>query len=122
MNWWLVLGAINGFLAIAAGAIGAHALAGRLDARDMKLFETAAYYQLAHALALLAVAWLAERSPGQRLPGVAGMSFLLGILLFSGSLYAIGLTGYRSFAPLAPFGGVCLLLGWLLLGACAWRR
>lgn len=114
MNWWILLAGLNGFLGVAAGAVGAHALQNRLDQRALELFETAARYQLFHALALVGVAWLAEHG-ATVWPKLAGGSFIAGILLFSGTLYVIALTGSRAFAFAAPFGGLFLLAGWLCL-------
>ena len=112
-----LLGAINAFLAVAAGAFGAHALKKRLDAEMLAIFETGARYHMYHALGLFAVAWMAQRCP----PGTqaAGWALLAGIVLFSGSLYALALTGVRGLGAITPFGGVAFLVGWALLGWAA---
>jgi uncharacterized membrane protein YgdD (TMEM256/DUF423 family) len=111
---FLALGAANAFLAVAAGAFGAHGLKARLAPDLLAVFETGARYHLFHALGLLAVGlWLAVR-PG---PGVAAAGWLLqaGILLFSGSLYALALSGVRGLGAITPIGGVAFLAGWAVL-------
>ncbi len=109
-----LLGSVLAFLAVAAGAFGAHALRGRLSPADLAIFETAARYQMYHALALLAVAWAAGRWPGG-LAAAAGWLFALGTLVFSGSLYLLVLTGARWLGAVTPLGGLALLAGWLAL-------
>lgn len=108
------LGALSAFLAVAAGAFGAHALKARLSADLLAVFETAARYQMYHALALLAVAWAAARWPGG-LTQWAGWLFVVGTVLFSGSLYALALTGVRWLGAITPLGGVAFLAGWVCL-------
>ena len=98
---------------MAAGAFGAHALRERLSPADLATFETAARYQMYHALALLAVGWLVER--GHPRAGLAGKLFLAGILLFSGSLYALTLGGLPWMGAVTPLGGVAMIAGWLAL-------
>ena len=114
------LGALSAFIAVAAGAFGAHALRARLDLGMLAVFETGARYQMYHALALLAVAWASGRWPG-RLTTVAGWSVVGGTVLFSGSLYAIALTGHRALGAITPLGGVAFLSGWLCLALGARR-
>jgi uncharacterized membrane protein YgdD (TMEM256/DUF423 family) len=115
------LGAASAFLAVAAGAFGAHALRSRLSADLLAVFETGVRYQMYHALALFGAAWLADRWPtGQ--PGWAGVCFVVGTVLFSGSLYALALTGQRWFGAVTPLGGVAFLAGWLLLAWAALAR
>lgn len=112
------LGAVSGLVAVAAGAFGAHALRARLDPSALAVFETGARYQMYHALALIAVAWAAARWPGPW-PGRAGWLFVAGTLLFSGSLYALALSGIRALGAVTPFGGVAFLAGWLCLALAA---
>lgn len=112
------LGAASGFLAVAAGAFGAHALRTRLAPDLLPVFETAARYQMYHALALLAVAWVAERWPGP-LPQWAGWLFVVGTVLFSGSLYALALSGVRWLGAITPLGGAAFLAGWICLALAA---
>lgn len=115
-----VLGTASGFIAVAAGAFGAHALKARLTPDMLAVFETGARYQMYHALALLAVAWAGARWPG-RLAAASGWCFVAGTVLFSGSLYAMTLTGVRGLGAVTPFGGVLFLAGWLLLALATWR-
>ncbi len=110
MNVWLCIAAINGGLAVAAGAFGAHGLQGRIDAQALQVFETAARYHMYHALAL-AVAALVMRDAAAGPATTAAAFFLAGILLFSGSLYLLALTGTKALGIVTPFGGLCFLLG-----------
>jgi uncharacterized membrane protein YgdD (TMEM256/DUF423 family) len=114
------IGAVSAMIAVAAGAFGAHALRDRLSPEHLAVFETAARYQMYHALGLLAVAWAATRWPGG-LSLWAGWLFAAGTLLFSGSLYALALTGTRWLGAITPLGGVAFLAGWLCLGLAASR-
>jgi uncharacterized membrane protein YgdD (TMEM256/DUF423 family) len=114
------LGALSGFIAVGAGAFGAHGLKARLTPDLLAVFDTGARYQMLHALALLAVAWAITRWPG-RAALASGWCFVAGTVVFSGSLYLLALTGVRSLGAVTPFGGVLLLAGWLLLALAAWR-
>jgi uncharacterized membrane protein YgdD (TMEM256/DUF423 family) len=115
MNIWLLIAAINGFLAVAAGAFGAHGLQGRLDAHAMQVFETGARYHMYHALAI-GLAALAARNPAAATGANAAAAFFLaGIILFSGSLYLLALTGTRTLGLVTPFGGLAFLVGWATL-------
>ena len=114
------LGAGSAFVAVGAGAFGAHGLRARLSPELLAVFETAARYQMYHALALLAVAWAVTRWPGA-LPQWAGWLFLAGTVLFSGSLYLLALTGIRWLGAITPLGGLALLAGWLCLLLAAAR-
>jgi uncharacterized membrane protein YgdD (TMEM256/DUF423 family) len=108
-----VLAALNGFIAVAAGAFGAHGLRKRLDADLLAIFETGARYQMYHALALFGAAWLISRDVAPARP--AAWLLLAGIVIFSGSLYALALTGVRGLGAVTPIGGLCFLVGWALL-------
>ena len=113
----LALAGIQGFLAVALGAFGAHGLKGRLagfadGAQRLAWWETAAQYHLAHALATGLAAYLVSRSTGSTAAQVAGFCFTGGVLLFSGSLYAMTLTGVRALGAVTPVGGLLLLVGW----------
>jgi uncharacterized membrane protein YgdD (TMEM256/DUF423 family) len=108
------LGALSAFIAVAAGAFGAHYLRGRLSADMLDIFEVGARYQMYHALAMLAVAWAYTRWPGF-LVIASGWLFILGTVLFSGSLYLLSLTGARWLGAITPFGGVAFLVGWVCL-------
>jgi uncharacterized membrane protein YgdD (TMEM256/DUF423 family) len=115
---FVALGALMAGLAVAAGAFGAHGLRNRLDADMLAVFETAARYQMYHGLALLAVAWAVGRWSGA---ATAGWLFVAGIVLFSGSLYVLSLSGVRWLGAITPFGGLCFLAGWAVLAWSAWR-
>jgi uncharacterized membrane protein YgdD (TMEM256/DUF423 family) len=114
------IGALSAFLSVAAGAFGAHALRARLSPEYLAVFETAARYQMYHALGLLAVAWAVARWPGA-LPQWAGWMLVAGTVLFSGSLYALALTGARWLGAITPLGGIAFLAGWLCLFLSAKR-
>mgnify|MGYP001544584375 CR=1 FL=1 len=114
------LGALSAALAVAAGAFGAHALKGHLSPEELAIFETGARYQMYHALALLAVAWAATRWPGPAVRA-AGWLFVVGTLFFSGSLYALALSGVRWLGAITPLGGLAFLAGWGCLAVGAWR-
>jgi uncharacterized membrane protein YgdD (TMEM256/DUF423 family) len=118
---FFALGAASGGLAVAAGAFGAHALKARLTPDLLAVFETAARYQMFHALALLAAAWAASRWPGWR-THAAGWCFVAGSVVFCGSLYALALSGVRALGAITPVGGVLLSAGWLLLALAVLRR
>ena len=122
MSKFLLLAAINGFLAVALGAFGAHGLRARLTADLMEAFQTAVQYHFYHALALLGVAVLTLHFPNAALPRASGYLFLAGIVLFSGSLYLLALTGVRWLGAITPLGGLGFLAGWLCLCAFALSR
>lgn len=115
------LGSISGGLAVAFGAFGAHTLKDRLTEDALSTFETAARYQMYHALALLAVAFALTRWPDSDLPVTAGWLFVTGTVLFSGSLYLLSLTDVRWLGAIAPLGGAAFIAGWACLALAAWR-
>jgi len=117
---WIALGALNAAIAIAAGAFAAHGLRERLDARSLEVFETAARYHMYHAFALVLAGLLASASAMRGVP-IAGWLFQAGIVLFSGSLYALALTGVKGLGAVTPFGGLAFLAGWLWLAWAAFR-
>lgn len=114
------LGALCALLGVALGAFGAHALRGTLSASDLDVFETGVRYQMYHALGLFAVAWASARWPDSPAP-MAGWLFVAGILLFSGSLYVMVLSGQRWLGAVTPLGGVSFLVGWAILAWAALR-
>ena len=118
MKIFVVLGALFGALSVAAGAFGAHALRSQLEPRMLEVFETAVRYQMYHALALFAAAWLVQQTeaPAAQL---AGWAFVAGILLFSGSLYAMIFTGVRGLGAITPIGGLAFMVGWAALAVAA---
>ncbi len=111
---FLVLGALNGFLAVALGAFGAHGLQHRIAPELLDVFQTGVQYHGLHVPALLATALLMLQHQSKPLIW-GGVLFLLGIALFSGSLYLLAITGFRQLGVITPFGGLALLLGWLAL-------
>ncbi len=113
---WLLIGALNGLLAVAAGAFGSHGLEAHVAPADLAAFRTAAQYHMYHALALLAVAWRAETDPGARSVALAGWAFFIGIILFCGSLYVLGASGSRLLVLMTPLGGLAFMTGWGALG------
>ncbi len=108
---FLGAGAVLGFLGVAAGAFGTHGLRDRLSPEMMNIFESAVRYQMVHALALLAVAWLADRSPSL-VVNLAGWFFVTGTVVFSGTLYVLSMSGVRGWGAVTPLGGLALLAGW----------
>lgn len=125
MRIWLFIGALNGALAVTLGAAGAHALDPSLVDAKRATFETAVHYHFIHALALLAVAALSPHVPpdsGGRRLAAAGAALTIGIILFCGGLYALSAFGIASGARVAPFGGMMLIAGWLLLASVAFTR
>ena len=117
---FFIIGALLAALGVGAGAFGAHALRARLTPELLTVFETGVRYHLIHALGLLAVAWAATRWPGQA-THAAGWLFLLGIVLFSGSLYGLSLSGVRALGAITPLGGVAFIAGWLTLAWAIWQ-
>jgi uncharacterized membrane protein YgdD (TMEM256/DUF423 family) len=117
---FFIMGAALAALGVAAGAFGAHTLRGRLTQDLLTVFETGVRYHLIHALGLLSVAWATTRWPGPAV-NAAGWLFLLGTLLFSGSLYALSLSGVRVLGAITPLGGVAFIAGWLALVWAVWQ-
>jgi uncharacterized membrane protein YgdD (TMEM256/DUF423 family) len=115
------IGALSGFVAVAAGAFGAHALRARLAPDLLAVFETGARYQMVHALALLLVAVVHAHRPVP-LVRAAGWLFTAGSVIFAGSRYALALSSIRALGAITPVGGVCFLAGWLCLATVFVRR
>jgi len=113
------LAAVNALVAVAAGAFGAHALKERLDAHRLEVFETAARYQMYHALGMFAAAWIASR--GVALAATGGWILQAGVAVFSGSLFALALTGETWLGAITPLGGLAMMIGWALVAVGAWR-
>ena len=122
LRWILVIGALGGFLSVLLGAFAAHGLRSRLAPEMLAVFQTGVQYQFFHSLALLMTGLLAVQlgeSAGLRWSGTL---FLAGILLFSGSLYVLALSGVKWLGAVTPFGGTCFLAGWLVLAISLWRH
>lgn len=118
----IALGCALMCLGVALGAFGAHALRDQLSAESLAIYQTGVQYQQIHALALLFTGLLALHLPEERLIRVAGTAFAVGIVLFSGSLYALALSGVRVLGAITPLGGVAFLTGWILLTVAAVRK
>lgn len=120
LRGFLMLAAFFGFTGVALGAFAAHGLKNRMTPEYLTIFHTGVTYQLVHTLALFGVALLATQIQG-RLITWAGLSFTVGIVLFSGSLYLLTMTGISKLGIITPFGGLAFLIGWVCLGLAAWR-
>jgi uncharacterized membrane protein YgdD (TMEM256/DUF423 family) len=115
---FLLIGSLAGVIGVTLGAFGAHGLRNRLPAEMLAVFETAVRYHMYHALAIVLVSALMARLDGW-LVHAAGWSFTIGILLFSGSLYLLALTGVRALGAITPLGGLAFIVGWALLAVAA---
>lgn len=114
-KWFIVIGSIGAALSVALGAFGAHGLEGRLAERMLKNFQTGVQYQMYHSLGLVLIGLIAWKLQGASFIHAAGWSLLIGIILFSGSLYVLSLTGITKLGMITPFGGVAFIVGWILL-------
>lgn len=115
MKFFMLFGAINGFLAVALGAFGAHGLEGKITEKALATWEKAVHYQMFHAIALFIIGFIATKIDAMSVMW-AGIFFSIGVVLFSGSLYIYSTTGIKQLAMITPFGGVFFLVGWVLLG------
>lgn len=122
IRWALVMGAVGGLLAVMAGAFGAHGLRQVVSERGMEVFQTAVSYQMYHALILVAASMMPALGLSRRLLSIACGFWLAGIVLFSGSLYLLVLSGHHWLGPVTPIGGVCFMIGWALLVAAALKK
>ncbi len=113
--FWLRTGSIIMFLGVALGAFGAHGLKGKISDEMMQNWHTAVEYHFVHGLGLLVVGWLSTLKPDVAMIRAVGWMFVVGIVLFSGSLYLMALTGERKLGMITPFGGLSLLVGWVCL-------
>jgi len=118
---FLGIAAILGGLSVAGGAFASHALKEKLSERAIEIFETGARYQMYHALALLMVALLLSRAEAaQSILVAAGVAFIVGVVIFSGSLYTLSLTNIKWLGAITPLGGVAFIIGWSCLAVAAW--
>ncbi|MDT9719378.1 DUF423 domain-containing protein [Paenibacillus sp. ClWae2A] len=115
MQTLIILGSIMMFLAVALGAFGAHALKRKLSADMIKIYETGVQYHLIHGLGIILIGLLADRLESSSLVLLAGWLMFAGIILFSGSLYALSVTGVRKLGAITPLGGVAFLAGWVMI-------
>ncbi len=118
---FITLGSISGMLAVAFGAFGAHALKDRLDDYALGVYQTAVQYHFYHSLALLAVGVIALSQPHGALLRSSGWLFLLGIIVFSGSLYLLSISGIRWLGAVTPLGGLAFIAAWGCLAAASWK-
>jgi uncharacterized membrane protein YgdD (TMEM256/DUF423 family) len=118
---FLSLASVAGGLAVILGAFGAHGLKGRLDPAHLEVFDVAVRYHMYHALALLGLAAFLSRRPAERMLQAAGWLFVAGLVLFSGSLYLLTLTGIRALAMVTPVGGLAFIAGWFSMALAARR-
>ena len=116
---WIKYGSLLMFLGVALGAFGAHGLRDVLSAEAKQTYQTAVLYHLVHALGLLTVGWVAILKPSEPMVRTAGLAFLFGIALFSGSLYLLSVTGIKKLGLITPFGGLAFLVGWVCLAIAA---
>lgn len=116
---WIGIGAVMAATGVAAGAFGAHGLEGRVTPELLATWRTGAHYHLVHAVGMVAIAFAVDR--GVRGAGAAGWLLLVGVTVFSGSLYLLTLTGVRTLGAITPIGGVTLIAGWVTLAVGAWR-
>ncbi|MEH7106210.1 MULTISPECIES: DUF423 domain-containing protein [Bacillaceae] len=115
MKTFIVMGAINAFLAVALGAFGAHGLKDKLDAHYLEIWKTGVTYQMFHATGLLVIGILLGKAATSALFSWSGWLMLIGIILFSGSLYVLSLTKIGPLGAITPIGGVCFLAAWILM-------
>lgn len=117
---FLAIASVLGGISVILGAFASHALKDRLSDRALEIWETGTKYQMYHALALILIALLITRLPASTPLLVAGYAFIAGILLFSGSLYALSLSGIKWLGAITPLGGVAFIIGWICLAVAAW--
>ncbi len=115
MNKYIAVGAVAALLAVAIGAFGAHMLEDRLTAHELDIYRTGVQYHMFHALGILLIAALGDRLPSRKAALWAARLLLLGILLFSGSLYVLAVSGVTALGAITPLGGVAFIAGWLCL-------
>jgi len=118
---FITLAALSGMLAVTFGAFGAHALRSRLDEHALSVFQTAVQYHFYHSLALLAVGVIALSQPQTALLRSSGYLFVVGIVVFSGSLYLLSMSGLRWLGAITPLGGLAFIAGWGCLAAASWK-
>ena len=121
-KYFIFLGSINAFLAVGLGAFGAHGLKSRISAEMLEIYQTGVHYHIFHALGLILVGIIAHWLSNSNIVAWSGGFMLSGIVIFSGSLYVLSLTGVRGFGAITPIGGVAFLIGWILLAFASLRN
>jgi uncharacterized membrane protein YgdD (TMEM256/DUF423 family) len=120
-NFWIFLGCVSGLLSVMMGAFGAHAVKAKISAEMLSVYQTGAQYQMYHALALLALGlWMSTHPTAHS--SVAGWAFTLGSVIFSGSLYALSLSGVRGLGAITPVGGLLFMIGWIAFGLSVFKQ
>jgi uncharacterized membrane protein YgdD (TMEM256/DUF423 family) len=115
MKLFILLGGLNAFIAVALGAFGAHGLEGKLSERMLEVWKTGVTYHMFHAMGLILIGLLVSKFPSASSFTTAGWVMLVGIILFSGSLYALSTTGIKVFGPITPIGGLAFLIAWVFV-------
>jgi len=118
-KFFIIAAALCGFLAVALGAFGAHALKDSLSPAALDVYQTAVQYQMFHAPALLVIGLLAHKFPGNRILNWSGLLMIAGVVLFSGSLYTLSISGIGQLGLITPIGGVLMLISWVMLAFAA---
>lgn len=121
LRTFVIIGSINMFLSVALGAFGAHGLKSRISEEMLSIYQTGVQYHMIHALGLILVAIVSSKLPASSWVNGAGWLLMLGIVLFSGSLYVLSITGIKVLGAITPLGGVAFLLGWLFLAFAAYK-
>ncbi|MFD7522797.1 DUF423 domain-containing protein [Paenibacillus chitinolyticus] len=122
MRLFMMLGSVNMFLAVALGAFGAHMLKTKISADMLAVYQTGVQYHMIHAVGLIAIGLAADRlTQNQPLVNASGWAIVIGIILFSGSLYVLSLSGIKVLGAITPFGGVAFLAGWVMLAIAAMK-
>ncbi|MFK2825666.1 DUF423 domain-containing protein [Bacillus sp. B190/17] len=121
MKLFIILGAINAFLSVALGAFGAHGLEGKVEPRYLDIWKTGVHYQMFHAAGMILVGILIGQVQVSSLLNWSGWMMLVGTIIFSGSLYALTLSGVKVLGAITPIGGVAFLAGWVLLVLAAMK-
>ncbi|WP_209977872.1 DUF423 domain-containing protein [Paenibacillus eucommiae] len=121
MKIFVVLGSLNAFLAVALGAFGAHALKAKLSKEMLEIYQTGVQYHMIHAVGLILIALLADKLGNSTLVNISGWSMMIGIVLFSGSLYVLSLSGIKILGAITPLGGVGFLLAWVLIAVAVMK-
>ncbi|MFC5402190.1 DUF423 domain-containing protein [Cohnella soli] len=122
MNKYVRIGAIFAMLAVAIGAFGAHMLKDQISAEDLDVYETGVQYHMFHAIGLLVIGLLMDKLPNRRLGEWAGKLLTVGIVLFSGSLYALATSGVKVLGAITPLGGIAFIAGWICVAVAAVSR